>query len=102
MNVITGRKPVIEALNAGMPIEKIYILRGAHGEPLDEIRRLARLKNITCADADKHIIEKHSHAANIQGVVAIVTAKEYAEVDDILSIAASKNEKPFLLLRWQQ
>ncbi len=98
MNIIAGRKPVIEALNAGTPVEKIYILRGAHGEPLDIIRQLARQKNILCTDADKHLIEKLSRDTNTQGVVAVIGTKEYADVDEILAIAASKNEKPFLLL----
>jgi 23S rRNA (guanosine2251-2'-O)-methyltransferase len=98
MNIIAGRKPVIEALNAGTPVEKIYILRGAHGEPLDTIRQLARQKNILCTDADKHLIEKLSRDTNTQGVVAVIGTKEYADVDEILDIAASKNEKPFLLL----
>jgi 23S rRNA (guanosine2251-2'-O)-methyltransferase len=98
MNIIAGRKPVIEALNAGTPVEKIYILRGLHGEPLDTIRQLARQKNILCTDADKHLIEKLSLDTNTQGVVAVIGTKEYADVDEILAIASSKNEKPFLLL----
>jgi 23S rRNA (guanosine2251-2'-O)-methyltransferase len=98
MNIIAGRKPVIEALNAGTPIEKIFILRGAHGEPLTMIRQLARQKNILCTDADKHLIDKFSSDANTQGVVAIIGTKEYADVDEILAVASSKNEKPFLLL----
>ncbi|MGA7160348.1 MAG: 23S rRNA (guanosine(2251)-2'-O)-methyltransferase RlmB [Bacteroidota bacterium] len=98
MNVVVGRKPVIEALNAGMPIEKIYILRGTHGEPIDMIRSLARQKNILCADADKHLIEKLSRTASSQGVVAVVGVKEYADVDEILSIPSAKNEKAFILL----
>lgn len=98
MNIIAGRKPVMEALNAGTPVEKIYILRGAHGETLDTIRQLARQKNILCADAEKHLIEKLSRDTNTQGVVAVIGTKEYADVDEILAIAASKNEKPFLLL----
>jgi 23S rRNA (guanosine2251-2'-O)-methyltransferase len=98
MNIIAGRKPVIEALNAGTPVEKIFILRGAHGEPLNMIRQLARQKNIPCTDADKHLIDTFSSDAKTQGVVAIVGTKEYADVDEILAIASSKNEKPFLLL----
>jgi 23S rRNA (guanosine2251-2'-O)-methyltransferase len=98
MNIIAGRKPVIEALNAGTPVEKIYILRGTHGEPIDTIKRLARQKNILCSEADKHVIEKFSRDTNSQGVVAIVGTKEYIDVDEILSIATTKNEKAFILL----
>ena len=98
MNIIAGRKPVIEALNAGTPVEKIYILRGTHGEPIDTIKRLARQKNILCSETDKHVIEKFSRDTNSQGVVAIVGTKEYTDVDEILSIATTKNEKAFILL----
>jgi len=98
MNIIAGRKPVIEALNGGTPVEKIYILRGTHGEPIDTIKRLARQKNILCSEADKHVIEKLSRDTNSQGVVAIVGTKEYIDVDEILSIATTKNEKAFILL----
>ncbi len=98
MNIIAGRKPVIEALNAGTPIERIYILRGTHGEPLDSIKRLARQKNILCSEADKHVIDKFSRDTSSQGVVAIVGTKEYTDLDEILSIAAAKNEKAFILL----
>ena len=98
MNIIAGRKPVIEALNAGTLIEKIYILRGTHGEPLDTIKRLARQRNVVCSEADKHVIDKFSRDTTSQGVVAIVGSKEYADVDEILSIASAKNEKAFILL----
>ena len=98
MNIVAGRKPVIEALNAGMPIEKIYILRGTHGDPIDAIRSLARQKNILCSDADKQLIDKLSRNTSSQGVVAIVGVKEYTDVDEILSIASTKNEKAFILL----
>ncbi len=98
MNIIAGRKPVIEALNAGTPVEKIYILRGTHGDPIDAIRQIARQKNILCADVEKRVIEKFSRETAAQGVVAIVGTKEYAGIDEILSAASSKNESAFILL----
>jgi 23S rRNA (guanosine2251-2'-O)-methyltransferase len=98
MSIIAGRKPVLEALYAGTPIEKIYILRGTHGEPIDAIRQLARQKNILCSETDKHLIDKFSRDTISQGVVAILGSKEYTDVDEILSIASTKNEKPFILL----
>jgi 23S rRNA (guanosine2251-2'-O)-methyltransferase len=98
MNIIAGRKPVIEALNAGTPVEKIYILRGTHGEPIDAIRQLARQKNIVCSEVDKHLIDKFSRDTSSQGVVAIIGTKEYIDIDEILSIASTKNEKAFILL----
>jgi 23S rRNA (guanosine2251-2'-O)-methyltransferase len=98
MNIIVGRKPVIEALNAGALIEKIYLLRGVHGDPIDAIRQLARQKNILCAESERPAFEKFSRDANTQGVLAIVGIKEYTDIDELLSISASKGEKAFLLI----
>ena len=98
MNIIVGRKPVIEALNAGTLIEKIYLLRGVHGDPIDAIRQLARQKNILCAESERPAFEKLSRDANAQGVLAIVGIKEYTDIDELLSISTSKGEKAFLLI----
>jgi len=98
MNIIVGRKPVIEALNAGTLIEKIYLLRGVHGDPIDAIRQLARQKNILCAESERPAFEKLSRDANTQGVLAIVGIKEYTDIDELLSISTSKGEKAFLLI----
>jgi 23S rRNA (guanosine2251-2'-O)-methyltransferase len=98
MNIIVGRKPVLEALNAGVLIEKIYILRGVHGDPIDAIRQLARKRNIFCAETDRSPFERLSRDTNSQGVVAIAGIKEYADVDELLAISSSKGEKAFLLI----
>lgn len=98
MNVIVGRKPIIEALNAGMLIEKIYFLHGIHGDPIDTIRQLARKRNILCAEADRPSFDKLSLETNTQGVIAIVGTKEYTDIDGVLSLASAKGEKAFLLI----
>lgn len=98
MSIIGGRKPVIEALNAGTPLEKIFIARGAHGGSLEEIRRLARQRHIPCKDADKRELDKFSPETLTQGVVAVLGDKEYTDLDGILAAASARNEKPFVLI----
>ncbi|MEY5130830.1 MAG: ribose methyltransferase substrate binding, partial [Bacteroidota bacterium] len=48
-----GRRAVIEALNAGREIEKIFVQYGASGDAIEEIRMKARQSNVACAIADK-------------------------------------------------
>ena len=98
MNTIAGRKPVIEALNAGSLIERIYVLRGTHGDSIATIRRLARQRNIPCTDAEKQQFDKLAPGIHAQGVAAIVGVKEYTDVDAILATASEKGEKAFLLI----
>ncbi|HTX18499.1 MAG TPA: 23S rRNA (guanosine(2251)-2'-O)-methyltransferase RlmB [Bacteroidota bacterium] len=98
MTIIGGRKPVLEALNSGVLIERIYLLRGVHGGSVDAIRQLARSKNVLVTEAEKASFDKLSHGTNSQGVVALVGEKEYIEIDDLLAIPSGKNEKAFFLV----
>jgi len=95
---IVGRKPVIEALKAGTFIEKIYILHGSHGESVELIRKLARQRNVLCAESDKDMFNAIPNESLAQGVMARVGLKQYVEIENILSAVASKNESPFLLV----
>jgi 23S rRNA (guanosine2251-2'-O)-methyltransferase len=45
-NLIFGLRPVIEAIEAGRQIEKIYIKKGAEGVLLGELREIARAQHI--------------------------------------------------------
>jgi 23S rRNA (guanosine2251-2'-O)-methyltransferase len=98
MNVIVGRHPVIEALRSGILIEKILISKTTHGEALHTIRQLARERNILCTDVQAEKLSKYTDSQTTQGIVAVVGEKAYCEVDDILAIAESKMEKPFILI----
>jgi 23S rRNA (guanosine2251-2'-O)-methyltransferase len=97
-NIIAGRNPVIEALKAGTIIEKIVVLAGVKGEAIEKIKALAKRDNVPCLEVGKQRFRELVSDTTTQGVVAIVGTKEYVEVEDILKIAAEKNEPPLLLL----
>lgn len=97
-NLIAGRQPVLEALRADTPLEKIYILFGTHGSVLQQIEQLARRRGVPVKQIDKQRFAELSGGANTQGVCAVAASKEYVEVDDLLRIAQEKGEKPFLLI----
>ena len=44
--LLIGRKPVMEALQQGTTIEKIFLLRSATGPEIIAIRQLAKDRNI--------------------------------------------------------
>jgi len=44
MNIIIGRKPVLEALNSDEDISQVYILFGQQGGIIDAIRIAAKKK----------------------------------------------------------
>jgi 23S rRNA (guanosine2251-2'-O)-methyltransferase len=98
MDFIAGRNPIIEALKAGTPIEKIYIVRGAHGEPINNIRRLARIKNIPYADVSQELLDQLFQNSQTQGVLAVVGEKKNLTVEEMLEIGPARGEKPFLVI----
>lgn len=97
--LIAGRKPVIEALRSGTAIERIVVLPGIHGKPIDEIRTLASKRNIPVVESDRQHFRELAHDQMTQGVVAILQARHtYATIDTMLERAMTRNEKPFLLI----
>lgn len=95
---LEGRNPVLEALRSGKSMDKIMIAKDAHGVAIGEIIRRAHERGIIVKHVEKANLDKISEAGQHQGVIAQTVPYEYKEIDDILMIAANRNEKPFLLI----
>ncbi len=96
--IIAGRNPVREALRAGRPINKIVMAKGTGSGPLSEIIRLAREANIPVQTVERAYLDKVDTGTSHQGIVAYAAAKQYVEVEDILAIARSKGQDPFVVM----
>lgn len=97
-SVIEGRNAVIEAFRAGKTIDKLYILDGCQDGPMMTIRREAKKAGTLVRYVDRERLDQMSKTGKHQGVIATVAAYEYAEVEDILAAARTRNEEPFLVL----
>ncbi len=95
-DIIAGRNPVIEALKSGTQLDTIYI--DGSGGSLNLIRSLARKKGIVVKDAQDKKLSQLSGGASHQGVVAVGACGEYVTVEDILTVSAEKNSKPFIII----
>lgn len=96
---IEGRNAVLEALRAGKPIDKIFILDGAHDNALGNILHEVKKHPETKVHfVKKERLEALSETGKHQGVIAYSAAYEYAGVSDILEKAAEKGEPPFIFL----
>ncbi len=98
MNLITGRKPVLDALKANTPIDKLMVAQNSHGEVIDEILRIARQKNIPYKISPTDQINRTAQTSNHQGVLAIVGVKEFSDISQLFEIAKARNEQPFFLI----
>jgi len=96
--VIEGRNAVIEALRAGMAMDKIYLLKGEGDSILGHIASSAREKGVVVVDADRRKLDSMSRTHSHQGVIAIAAVREYAAIEDILSIARQRGEQPLVVV----
>ena len=96
--VIEGRNAVIEALRAGVTIDKIFIMKGETDATLGHIASSAREKGIVVVDADRRKLDGMSRTHSHQGVIALAAVREYASVEDILHAAREKGEPPLIVI----
>ena len=83
-NVIEGRNAVIEALRAGKPIDKLFVLDGAQDGPIQTIKREAKKRDTMIRFVTKERLDQLSETGKHQGVIAYAAAYEYAEVISLL------------------
>ena len=97
-DIIEGRNTVIEALRAGVSIDKVFIAKGDTDKTLRHIASKAREAGAVVVEADKRKLDQMSVTHSHQGVIAMVPSAEYVSVEDILAIAESRGEKPLMVL----
>ncbi|KYD10989.1 23S rRNA (guanosine(2251)-2'-O)-methyltransferase RlmB [Heyndrickxia sporothermodurans] len=94
---IAGKNPVIEALKSSRDINKIWIAEGSAKGQMQQIIQLAKQSRVLVQYVPKQKIDQMVKE-NHQGVVALVAAYQYAELDDLFKRAEQKNEDPFFLI----
>lgn len=97
-DIIYGRNPIIEALEAGRTIDKIFLQDGARHTQIGIIKNLAKKKGVIYRTADKRKLDALTDGENHQGAVAFAAAHKYVEVEDILKAAEEKGESPFIVI----
>lgn len=82
-NIIFGLRPVIEAIQTGKQIDKIYIKKGADGQLMNEFKELCYRHHLRCQEVPVEKLNRLTRS-NHQGVIAQIAAIEYVALEDIL------------------
>jgi len=98
MNLIIGRKPVLEAIKSGKPVEKIYILYGQHGDVVDQIRINAKKRKINVTQLSSERFYSITKDKNAQGIAAIAPSFKYYELEELMDSIIEKQEPLILIL----
>lgn len=95
---VEGRNSVLELLESGKDINKIYVSNGEKHGSINKILAIAKEKKIIIVEIDKNKLNKMSQTENNQGIIAIVPPFEYNDIYEILEDAKNKNEDPFIII----
>jgi 23S rRNA (guanosine2251-2'-O)-methyltransferase len=95
---IEGRNSVMELIESGRDINKIFVQAGERHGSINKIIAMAKERKILIAEVDKNKINQMAQTPNHQGIIAIVPPFDYCDVDDILFEANSRQEDPFVVI----
>jgi 23S rRNA (guanosine2251-2'-O)-methyltransferase len=92
---IYGRHPVSEALRGGTrEIERLFV---AEGSRLDDLIGLARDHGVPVQRVGRAKLDDMVGRVQHQGVVALVPAFTYSDIDDVIDAALERGEVPLVL-----
>jgi 23S rRNA (guanosine2251-2'-O)-methyltransferase len=96
-SLVIGRKAVMEAMQAGKQLERIYLQSNVHGETVDDLKRLAEK---TLTPINKVPVEKlnNLNVSNHEGCVALVAKVQYQDLQDVISLVVENGEVPLFLI----
>ena len=95
---IIGRKPVIEAFEAGLPIKKIYLAAGVSGGVIQKILACAERKKVRCTTLNRNALQRMAGPENHQGIIATMDALPALTLDELIAKASQRTNPAFALL----
>ncbi len=96
-NMIFGIHPVSEAIQSGKEIEKVFLKKGANSEALNGIKRTLKGQRIPFQEVPQEKLNRLTRK-NHQGVVALLSPVEYADVDLVVQKVFEEGRSPLLLV----
>ena len=85
---VIGRNPVLEALQAGLPVRRAYVAEGVERDDrLRDIFKFAAEHGIPLLQATRGELDRLTGGGVHQGVAVQLPAFEYADADDVLADA---------------
>ena len=97
-NMVIGRNAVRELLASGRDIDKIYVQKGEREGSIIQLIGEAAARKLPIAEVDRTKLDQMSGYARHQGIVAFAAEQNYATVDDMLALAAERDEAPLIVI----
>lgn len=95
--MLIGLRPLIEAIEAGKEIDKVFIQRGLQGEIMIEAKALIQKNQIAFQYVPLEKLNRIS-SKNHQGIIAFVSPVSFGNLDNIIVEVFESGQIPRLLL----
>ncbi|MFZ0390193.1 MAG: 23S rRNA (guanosine(2251)-2'-O)-methyltransferase RlmB [Calditrichia bacterium] len=96
MPIIFGLNPVLEALESGQPIDKIYLLAAKQNSAVSKIYKEARQQNIPLTRASRKKLEQITGGGKHQGIAALISPVHYAALSNLVEDIQRTGQMPLL------
>lgn len=97
-DTIYGRNAVTEAFDAGLDIEKVFVLSSIRGEYEIQIRNLCKDANVPLAKVPEVKLNELSKYKVHQGVVALISPIKYHDFKDVIASTMKEGKSPLVLV----
>jgi 23S rRNA (guanosine2251-2'-O)-methyltransferase len=95
---IEGRNALTEALRSGRTIDKVFIASGDIDRGLQRLAAEAKDAGAVVVPVERRKLDAMSTTHSHQGVIALVAARDYFTIDELLAEAESRGETPLLVI----
>lgn len=97
-DMIYGTRAVIEAIRAGKQIEKILMQTGLNNDLVRELTSVAREHDLPITHVPQEKLNRLVASKNHQGVVCMLSAIRYSQVNDLVDFAYAQGREPFFII----
>lgn len=95
---IFGIRAIIEAINAGKEIDKVFIQKEAQGELMQELMKTMKKGNINFSYVPVEKLNKLSKFNNHQGAVASIAPIKFVELEGLIEKISESDKTPLILI----
>lgn len=92
--VLIGRNPLMEAIQQGRDIEKIFVLDSMRGELEKEVRKISKERNIPLSRVPNEKLSSLCGSRNHQGVVAFISPIIFQDLEEVLALQFDQGKNP--------
>lgn len=96
-NIVFGIHPVMEAIEAGKEIEKVFLKKGTTNPAIADIKRTLKGKRIPFQEVPQEKLFRLTRK-NHQGVIALLSPIEYQDFDQVVRRVIESGEAPLVLV----